>query len=164
LKDIDKNYLHKIIGENTQHEQIFDGTLFENITLGAADISTSQIIKSIDIVGLQTFSQKLEHGLKTQITSNSNEINRSVSQRIILARAIAKSPQLLILDDMGISIDKIEKKLIYEKIRNEFKNSTIIFISNDIETIKLCNYVGYLNNKSMSVYKTDQFLSLSNTL
>jgi ABC-type bacteriocin/lantibiotic exporter with double-glycine peptidase domain len=164
LKDIDKNYLHKIIGENTQHEEIFDGTLFENITLGASDISTSHIIKCIDIVGLQDFSQKLEHGLKTQITSNSNKINKSVAQRIIMARAIAKSPQLLILDDMGISIDKFEKKSIYEKIKSEFKNSTIIFISNDIETIKLCSYVGYIHNKSMSVYKTDQFLSLSNTL
>jgi ABC-type bacteriocin/lantibiotic exporter with double-glycine peptidase domain len=164
LKDIDKNYLHKIIGENTQHEEIFDGTLFENITLGAADIGTSQIIKSIDIVGLKAFSQNLEHGLKTQITSNSNEISNSISQRIILARAIAKSPQLLILDDMGISIDKLEKKSIYESIRNEFKNSTIIFISNDIETIKLCSHVGYLHNRSMSVYKTEQFLSLSNTL
>jgi ABC-type bacteriocin/lantibiotic exporter with double-glycine peptidase domain len=164
LKDIDKNYLHKIIGENTQHEEIFDGTLFENITLGASDISTSHIIKCIDIVGLQEFSQKLEHGLKTQITSNSNKINKSVAQRIIMARAIAKSPQLLILDDMGISIDKFEKKSIYEKIKSEFKNSTIIFISNDIETIKLCSYVGYIHNKSMSVYKTDQFLSLSNTL
>jgi ABC-type bacteriocin/lantibiotic exporter with double-glycine peptidase domain len=164
LKDIDKNYWHKIIGENTQHEEIFDGTLFENITLGASDISTSHIIKCIDIVGLQEFSQKLEHGLKTQITSNSNKINKSVAQRIILARAIAKSPQLLILDDMGISIDKFEKKSIYEKIKSEFKNATIIFISNDIETIKLCSYVGYIHNKSMSVYKTDQFLSLSNTI
>jgi ABC-type bacteriocin/lantibiotic exporter with double-glycine peptidase domain len=162
LKDIDKNYLHKLIGENSQHEEIFDGTLFENITLGASDINTAQVIKSIDIVGLQPFAQKLEHGLKTQITSNKNEINRSVAQRIILARAIAKSPKLLIIDDMGISIDKTEKILIYQNIKNEFKNATILFISNDIETIKLCESVGHLHNNSLKKYTATEFLSLSN--
>ncbi len=162
LKDIDKNYLHKLIGENTQYEEIFDGTLFENITLGATDISTRQVIKSIEIVGLHPFTQKLQNGLKTQIASNNNVISRSIAQRIILARAIAKSPKLLILDDMGISIDKKEKNYIYQNIKKELKNTTILFVSNDIETIKLCNHVGHLHNNKISVYTSAEFLTFSN--
>jgi len=162
LKDIDKNYLNKILGENTQYEQIFDGTFFENITLGAAEISTQDVLKSIEIVGLQPFVQKLKHGLKTEISANKKGISRSITQRIILARAISKSPQILIIDDMGVSIDKLEKKEIYSAIKAYLKNTTILFISNEADTIKLSNHVGMLQNESMIVYDTDQFLSMPN--
>ena len=162
LKDLDKNYLHKVLGENTQYEEIFDGTVLENITLGDTNINVQEVIKSINIVGLEPYFQRLEHGLKTHISSNKNEISRSVAQRIILARAIVKSPKLLILDEMGIRIDKNEKEIIYQSIKDKLKSTTIIFISNEIETIKLCNRVGYIHQTKMNTYPSSQFLSTTN--
>jgi ABC-type bacteriocin/lantibiotic exporter with double-glycine peptidase domain len=162
LKDLDKNYLHKILGENTQYEETFDGTLYENITLGDSTISVKDVLSSIEIVGLNSFTQKLEHGVKTKIASNRNGISKSITQRIILARAIAKTPKVLIVDDMGVSIDKVEKRNIYQSIIQSLKSSTIIFISNEAETIKLCNRVGLIENNRLTVYPANQFLTMSN--
>lgn len=159
MRDIDKNHLYRSIGENLLQDAIFEGTLFENITLNVSNIGVEEVYEAIDLVRLRNYVQRLDNGLKTEIAPNKNGLNSNIAQRISLARALAKMPKVIMIDDFGITIDKSEKIEIYSNIVNRFKGCTIIFISNSHDVLQLCNKIGYMEKGTLSVFDREAFFN-----
>ena len=159
MRDIDKNHLYRSIGENLLQDAIFEGTLFENITLNVSNIGVEEVYEAIDLVRLRNYVQRLDNGLKTEIAPNKNGLNSNIAQRISLARALAKMPKVIMIDDFGITIDKSEKIEIYSNIVNRFKGCTIIFISNSHDVLQLCNKIGYMEKGTLSVFEREAFFN-----
>ncbi len=101
--------LKKHIGFSLTNNEIFQGTLIENIRMGRGEISPRDISKAIQLVNLDAYISSIPLGLRTPLDPEGKKIPRSVQNKILLARAIVTEPKLLILED---SLDHV---LIEEK-------------------------------------------------
>jgi ABC-type bacteriocin/lantibiotic exporter with double-glycine peptidase domain len=92
-RDIQRESLLNYIG-NDSEETLFDGTIIENIQMGHTNISLHDALQAIEIAGLTEYVQHLPDGLETNLVGGSTWLSHSVSQRLLLARYIAKKTAL----------------------------------------------------------------------
>jgi ABC-type bacteriocin/lantibiotic exporter with double-glycine peptidase domain len=116
LNSIDTNSLRAHIGFALSNNQIFYGSLFDNITMGREDATTTEVINAVSLVNLQGFLDSLPDGLHTQLDPEASRIPRSAANKIILARAIVNKPKLLILEDPLDHVPKEEKEDIIQRL------------------------------------------------
>ncbi len=116
LNSVDFNSLRKYIGFALSNNQIFYGTLLDNITMGREQISTDDVMRAIELVNLQEFLNSLPEGLKTELDPEASRIPRSAANKIILARAIVSCPKMLILEDPLDHVPHKEKEIIIKRL------------------------------------------------
>jgi ABC-type bacteriocin/lantibiotic exporter with double-glycine peptidase domain len=119
------------IGYSLSNNQIFLGTLLENITMGRPNISIKDVNKAIDIVDLKGYSTSLSEGLNTFLDPEGRRIPRSVANKIIIARAIVSKPKLLILEDPLDYIAQDEKIEIIKRLVDKSNGWSIILTTVD---------------------------------
>lgn len=116
------------IGFINPNTGLFEGTIEENILLNR-DIDKKVLSDTLDALKLTEYISKLKAGIKTEVDSEGRRMPRSIIQKIILARSLAGSPKLLLLEDPLQFIDEEEKKNIIDYIMNPNKNWTVIVIA-----------------------------------
>lgn len=142
-----------IISYIPQFSFIADDTIKNNIALGLEEekINLEKIKKSCDMAQLKDFiEEKLPQKFETKIGENGVRVSGGQRQRISIARAIYKNTQIIILDEATNSIDNITEEKIIDKIRNEFKNKTIIMITHRISTLKNCDQILFFHNGKLN--------------
>jgi ABC-type bacteriocin/lantibiotic exporter with double-glycine peptidase domain len=139
LRNINKNSLVSVTGDNVSQEDLFDGSLVENITLGRRNIYLEDVLWAIDCVGLDHFVQSQPEGLHTHLVNGKLGISESVARRIILARSIVSKPRLLILEDFMLGMEKETKVKLLNVLSDPAHQWTLIVISNDPDIMRLCN-------------------------
>ncbi|MGY5351491.1 peptidase domain-containing ABC transporter [Wenyingzhuangia sp. IMCC45533] len=110
---------------------LFEGTIEENILLNR-EIDQKVLSDVLDALQLTEYISKLKSGIKTEVDSEGRRMPRSIIQKIILARSLAGSPKLLLLEDPLQFIDEDEKKSIIDYIMNPNKNWTVIVIADHL--------------------------------
>lgn len=126
------NHYRAQLGLSLSEEYPFEGSLRENLTFNDRSITDDQIYKVIEKVGLLDFLTELPHGLNTEINPEGRQISYTNSKKIILARAILKSPQLLILEDALDQFSQSETKEIIDYLTNpQHPWSLVVVSSND---------------------------------
>lgn len=123
--------LYKVIGNGLAEETIFEGTLFENITLGRDFITIEDVKWATDSVFLSEYIKELPKGLDTPIEISGQKLSKSIIQRILIARSIVNKPKLILLENHLDSIEDIERKKIIDFLTNKQNDWTLISISND---------------------------------
>lgn len=97
--DLNLENLRSRIGDYVSDQQLFIGTIEENITLKRKNISLKDLIWTCEQVHLLEDIQAMKNGFSTQIDPNGKSFSRSLTQKIILARCIISKPKLLLMDD-----------------------------------------------------------------
>jgi len=131
IKSLNKRQLRNFIGFSLSNNEIFQGTILENIKMGREEISSNDIIDALAITRLDDFISSVPLGLKTIIDPEGQRIPRNISNRILLARAIANKPKLLILEDPLDHVAKEEKAMIQKDLTSPHQPWTIIISSVD---------------------------------
>ncbi|MDX5481008.1 MAG: ATP-binding cassette domain-containing protein [Hymenobacteraceae bacterium] len=139
LRDLEKNSLRRLIGDNTSKEQVFDGTILENITLGIPGVPIEDVVWATDNVGLTKFIHALPDGLQTELTGGSIRLPASVSRKIIMARCLVLRPKMLLLDDFWGGMEKHEKLRLIQMLSSHEFGWTLLIISNDPEVMAICD-------------------------
>lgn len=139
MRDLNKNSLRRLVGDNTSKEQLFDGTILENITLGIPDVSIDDVIWATDSVGLTPFIHALPEGFKTYLTGGGMRLPTSIAHKVIMARSLVSKPKMLLLDDFWVSMEKKEKLRLMQFLMSDQFTWTMLIISNDIDIMKLCD-------------------------
>ncbi len=139
LRNINKNSLVSITGDNVSQEDLFDGSLIENITLGRTHIYLEDVLWAIECVGLEHFVQSQPEGLHTHLVNGKLGISESVARKIILARSIVSKPRLLILEDFMLGMEKETKVKLLAVLSDPAHKWTLIVISNDPDIMRLSN-------------------------
>ena len=116
-----------------------DTSIKENITFLSSDISEDDLKIAIQNSCLKDFVEKLPKGLETVIGEKNNKISGGQAQRIGLARALAKKPQILILDEPTNALDTETEAEILENLKALKSDFTIIIISHDDNPLKICD-------------------------
>ena len=118
------------VGDCFLSEDLFEGTLLENITLGRPEIELTDVEWAVEGLGLRNFIQSLPKGYETPVGPTAIPLSSSLVERILLARAIVVRPRLLLLDDIFHLFDPKERKSIIDFIWDAKQPWTLVAASN----------------------------------
>lgn len=141
VKNLNIASLRINIGDYCSHEDIFKGSLGENITMGNTSISLQQILNAVEIVGLSNYVQQLREGFNTPIVPEGKTLPRSVVKKIILARSIVAQPRLFVMEDPTAGLEAVEQERILQYLTHPQRPWTLIIVSNNPQVAALCHRV-----------------------
>ncbi len=141
LRDLDLTHLRDQMAKNISQEDLFDGTLLENLTVGKANTTVEYVIKAIDQVGLSDDINRLPQGLETPIVSGGKGLSHTMVQKLILARCLAKRPKLIVLNDFFTALTKSDKMKLLSCLIREDRTWTLLVISNDPLIMSACENI-----------------------
>ena len=126
-------------------ENIFHGTLWENITMGRGDVDKEYINDIGSKIGLHTFLATLPFGYDTQLDPTGKRLPRNVIQKILLVRALAHKPRLLVLEEPWQGIEEQFRNSIQQLLIG-LKGATVFIATNDEAFAHLCQHKIHLRN------------------
>ena len=135
-----KDWRHQIAVVN-QNDHIFSTTIRENIAYGKLDATESEIIGAAKQANAHDFIRKLEMGYETHVGDRGILLSAGERQRIALARAVIRNPQILILDEATNAIDSISENLIQEALKALGGDRTTIVIAHRLSTIEQADQI-----------------------
>ena len=142
LRECDLTELRKKIGYVTQHSQMFDDTVLNNIRYGAPDATEAQVIAAAkQAYAHQFITEKLSDGYRTIVGQGGNRLSGGQRQRLALARAILRNPEILILDEATSQVDIESEQLIHNALEKFTKGRTAIMITHRLSTLALADRV-----------------------
>ncbi|MFC5269670.1 peptidase domain-containing ABC transporter [Adhaeribacter terreus] len=153
LRNLNKANLRRHIGDNLSHEQLFDGTLLENLTLGR-QVPVKDVLWALENAGLQNFMEQSADGLNTYLSAGSYQLPQSLARKLIVARSLVLRPKFLILDELITGFDKHEKDRLLNLLLSPERSWTLLLISNDPEVMKRCDRVLLLTKGTVSAEGT----------
>jgi ABC-type bacteriocin/lantibiotic exporter with double-glycine peptidase domain len=135
VRDANLESLRRVVGLVSDNNEIFAGTVEENILLGRSYLSHEDLQWALEFTNLTEELARLPQGLQTQLVTEGRNLSRGQRQRLLIARAIVTRPQLLILDEGFTGIDENDKLRILDEVYNPDYAWTIIDISHDPELV-----------------------------
>lgn len=138
--------LRRVVATVSDADEIFEGTIEENILMGRDYISREALRDALELTRLTDELPTFAAGTKTRLTSEGRNISRGQAQRILVARAIIAEPRLLILDEAFTGIDEADKLAILEALYQPERRWTVIDISHDPEVVMRSERIVVLAN------------------
>lgn len=135
VRDVNLDSLRRVVGFVSDREEIFDGTIEENLAVGMESVSREDIRRALEATGLTEELAALPAGLQTPLVSGGRNLSRGQVQRLLISRVLAQRPRLLILDEAFTGIDERTKLKILDAIYADDNHWTIIDISHDSEVV-----------------------------
>lgn len=146
MTSLNLEHMRSLIGDSLSDEDVFTGTVMDNITGGRNWISETQLIEACKVTGLFDQLAILPNGLLTQLDPQGAHLPKSLVKRIVLARAIAGRPRLLLLEDSLKDWETHQREQLLEWITNDERPWTLLIVSNDQWVQEHCARVLHLNN------------------
>jgi ABC-type multidrug transport system fused ATPase/permease subunit len=146
VRNLSLSSLRSNIGFVSQDPFLFDTTVEENLLLASPCSNENDIISSLKIASAWDFVQKLPDGLNTLIGERGVRLSMGEKQRLTLARAILKSPPIIILDEATSSVDVETERDIQLALNQLIKNRTTLIIAHRLSTIRDADQIIFLNN------------------
>lgn len=135
INGVDKNELHKKFGVAFQNDMIFENTIYENIKFGR-DLRKEDIFRASEYAQAKEFIENLREKYNEHLTSKGSNLSGGQKQRVLISRALAKKPEILILDDSSSALDYKTDSLLRKAINDNFKDTTTIIVAQRISSIK----------------------------
>ena len=145
LSSLNLNSFYDNVTYVSQEAPIFDGTLRENLVFDKK-IEDEEIYKVLKLVCLDTFVERLENGLETELGEKGVRMSGGERQRVALARLFFDKSKIIILDEATSAMDNITEKMVMENVIKRLKNKTLIVIAHRLETIKDVNTIFVLKD------------------
>lgn len=155
LDELDIIHFRKQIGVVTQNPIQFSGTIRENITYGYPKIGQDLIEQAVELARVSDFTDSLRDGLDTFIGEGGTLLSGGQRQKIAIARAILRKPNLLILDEPMTHLDRTTIGDILINLKRLPNFPAILFISHDETTVDLCRTVLELRDHKLTVSRSD---------
>ncbi|HEY3427604.1 MAG TPA: ATP-binding cassette domain-containing protein, partial [Acidimicrobiia bacterium] len=143
LRDFAASELSNEVAYVAQDAFLFDDTVRGNITLGA-DIPHADVVEAAQLAGAHEFIAALPDGYDTRIGERGTTLSGGQQQRIALARALARRPRLLLLDDATSAVDSSVEAQILAKLTKAELPSTVIIVAYRRASIMLADRVIYV--------------------
>ncbi len=136
IRDLTIHSLREQLGIVTQDAILFNDSIKENLLLGKENATDEEIIEALKIANAWEFVEELPNGIETNIGDSGNKLSGGQKQRLSIARAVLKSPPIMILDEATSALDTESERLVQEALENLMKNRTSIVIAHRLSTIQ----------------------------
>lgn len=135
LQEIDLFTWRRQIGLILQDIFVFPGNITENVRVYNDDIAESEVKQAIGIVQLDSFIDNLPQGMETELAERGQNISQGEKQLLSFARALAFSPDLIIMDEATASIDSVTEAKIQNTITKVLHNKTAVIVAHRLSSI-----------------------------
>ena len=163
ISNITKESLYRNISIVTQESILFNDTILNNIKVGNLDSNKDDVIKAAKEANAHEFIMQQLEGYQTKIGDYGNKLSGGQKQRLTIARAMLKSPSILILDEATSSLDSKSEKKIQDAIDKLMYGKTSLIIAHKFSTIKKCDKIILIDKGRIIAQGTHEELINSNS-
>ena len=139
IQTLDLGSLRRLIGTVLQEGELFGGSIYENITISAPNLSVNEAWEAAEIAGIADDIRAMPMGMSTVLQEGGGGISGGQKQRIMIARAVASKPKLLLLDEATSALDNITQKQVSDAL--DKMRCTRIVIAHRLSTIRHCDRI-----------------------
>lgn len=146
IKDFTQDDLMKRIGLVPQKGVLFAGTIRTNIKFGAPNATDAQVVKAAEIAQAKDFIEKLPSGYDSHIAQGGTNVSGGQKQRLSIARAICKNPDIFIFDDSFSALDMKTDAKLRAALKPVTDDTVVLIVAQRINTIKDADQIVVLDN------------------
>lgn len=150
IKEYKLEALYKKIGYVPQRAVMFNGSVKYNISYGDKKVSDDLIKKASKIAQASEFVEKMPKGYSSNISQGGTNISGGQKQRLAIARAIAKDPEIFVFDDSFSALDYKTDYVLRKELKENTKDATNIIVAQRIGTILNADKIIVLDNGNMA--------------
>ncbi len=162
VKDVSQKDLRDIIGFVPQKGVLFSGTIESNIKYSDENMSDERMIEAAEIAQATEFINEKENKYKDPIAQGGGNVSGGQKQRLSIARAIAKDPEIFVFDDSFSALDFKTDSKLREALETKTKNKTVIIVAQRISTILNADQIIVLEEGKMVGIGTHEELMENN--
>ena len=162
IKDVSQKDLRNIIGFVPQKGMLFSGTIESNIKYSDETMSDERMTKAAEIAQATEFINDKENKYKEEISQGGGNVSGGQKQRLSIARAIAKDPEIFVFDDSFSALDFKTDSKLREALAENTENKTVIIVAQRIGTIKNADKIIVLEDGKMVGMGTHEELMENN--
>jgi len=147
------------IAVSGQEIELINGSLRENLLMGATTISEAQLWRAIDVAGAREIVSSLPDGLHSAVGPGGLRLSGGEQQRLCLARSLSAGADILILDEATNAIDAAMELSIYDGIRDAYPDLTLVVVAHRPAVAELADYVAVIDGGQVVEYGQPQDLA-----
>lgn len=136
LKDMNPHVWRAHTGCVMQDGFIFSDTIARNIAVGAESIDRERLLHAVTVANIREFIDSLPLGYNTRIGMEGNGVSQGQWQRILIARAVYKDPELIFLDEATNALDTNNEKEIMEHLHRFYRGRTVVVVAHRLSTVR----------------------------
>jgi ABC-type bacteriocin/lantibiotic exporter with double-glycine peptidase domain len=156
--DYEVSSLRKRLGYVAQRPRLLAGSIIDNLRYGNPDASETEVKQAAGVVGIHSFIEDLPAGYETEIGEKGVKLSEGQRQRLSIARALIKDPDILILDEPTAALDSETEKSIFERLPEFIREKTLFVVTHRLSTIAECDRILLLNENQLVDSGTQQSL------
>jgi ABC-type multidrug transport system fused ATPase/permease subunit len=141
--------LRRRIGYVSQSTILLAGTIRENLLYGAPDATQDELARAARIAGIHEFIQSLPDGFETVLGERGVNLSEGQKQRLSIARALVKAPDILILDEPASALDGIVEKSIFDALPESIRDRTLFIVAHRPSTIRAADRILLFREKRL---------------
>lgn len=123
-------------GSVMQESFIFSDTIANNIAVGVDEIDPVRLLHAVKVANIEDFILSLTMGYSTKIGMEGNGISAGQKQRILIARAVYKNPEFIILDEATNSLDTSNERIIMQNLEHFYQGKTVVVVAHRLSTVR----------------------------
>jgi ABC-type multidrug transport system fused ATPase/permease subunit len=160
--DIEVTALRRRIGYVSQGTLLRSGMVMENLRYGNPEAADEEVIRAAEAASIHGFIAGLPDGHQTEIGQNGVSLSEGQCQRLSIARALIKRPDIMVLDEPTSSLDSITEKSIFELLPPLVRKKTLIVVAHRLSTIQDSDSILLLNENHLVAVGSHRSLLESN--
>lgn len=158
VRDMAQKDLRNRLGYVPQKGVLFSGTIDSNIRYGKTEISRDQVKMAAAVAQAQDFIEEKPHGYDSPVSQGGTNVSGGQKQRLSIARAIARDPEIFIFDDSFSALDFMTDKTLRQALKEHTGNATTIIVAQRISTILGADQILVLDEGRMAGLGTHRVL------
>lgn len=158
VKDLNKKELDDNIGLVPQKAVLFSGTVAENIRWGSQNATMDEVKKAAKIGMAADFVEKMPEKYDTYISQGGVNFSGGQKQRLTIARALVKNPEILIMDDSLSALDYATDAALREALKENSQGTTVMMVTQRISTVKDADLIIVLDDGKLAGVGTHEEL------
>lgn len=158
VRDYDVDVLRNKVAVVLQKNELFSGTILENLRWGNKNATLEECKRACDIACANEFIEKFPNGYDTYIEQGGSNVSGGQKQRLCIARAILKKPNIIIFDDSTSAVDTATDAKIRKALKEDLSDTTKIIIAQRISSIKEADKIIVMNEGKVDAFDTHENL------
>lgn len=158
LSLIDNNNWRKLCGVVMQEGYLFNDTIARNIAMGDEEIDKEKLVNAVILANIFDYINTLPLRFNTKLGNNGVGLSTGQKQRILIARAIYKNPEILLFDEATSALDAETEKVIVGNLDKFFSGKTVVVIAHRLSTVKNADQIIVMDKGSIVEMGTHQSL------
>jgi ATP-binding cassette subfamily B protein len=141
VRDLDPVRLSEAVALVPQKPYLFTGTVASNLRYGRPDASDEELWHALEIAQAKDFVSKMPDGLETAISQGGTNVSGGQRQRLSIARALVRQPEIYLFDDSFSALDYATDAALRAALKNETQGATVVIVAQRVSTIRTADQI-----------------------